>query len=350
MSGLPMRWDRGPGTVWQVGRCGLRRQPRALLAGALALGLALATAALALQRGSIALPPSAVLAALLGQGDAGAAQVVLQIRLPRVLVALFAGAALGMSGALLQSVARNPLGSPDVVGFTTGAATGAIAQIVLFDRGGIAVALAALAAGLAAALLVSWLAWRGGGGGQRLVLVGIGVGAVLGALNDLMLVKGRLDTAIQANQWLAGSLAARNWGHAAPLLLGVCGLAPPALALAPRLAVLELGDALAAQLGLPVERTRVLAVCTAVMLAALATAAAGPIGFVALAAPQLAARLARGSGPCVFGAAAMGALLLSFADLLAQALPIRASLPVGRMAALLGGMYLVWLLMRGRGA
>ncbi|MBN8934526.1 MAG: iron chelate uptake ABC transporter family permease subunit, partial [Rhizobium pusense] len=141
--------------------------------------------------------------------------------LPRVLVAVFAGASLGVSGAVFQSVSRNPLGSPDVIGFTTGAATGALAQIVIFGGGPLAVALSAVLGGLVTATLVYLLSFKQGvTGGYRLVLTGIGAGATLNALNGLMLVKGSLDNAIAANLWLAGSLDARNWDHALTVVAG----------------------------------------------------------------------------------------------------------------------------------
>ncbi|HBP2672310.1 TPA: iron chelate uptake ABC transporter family permease subunit, partial [Pseudomonas aeruginosa] len=274
---------------------------------------------------------------------------VQRVRLPRVLTACLVGAALGMAGAIFQSISRNPLGSPDVIGFTTGAASGAIVQIILFDAGPLATSLAALAAGLCTALAVVLLARRGAtAGGYRLVLVGIGVGASLSGLNSLLLVTGNLDQAMYAQLWLAGSLNTRTWSHVVPAALGLLASVPLALYHGRRLEVLELGDASAAQLGVAVERVRLQMVMVAVGMTAIATAAAGPIAFIALAGPQLARRLTRSAGVPLLSGALMGAVLLLAADLLGQRLAYVANLPIGLMTGLLGGFYLLWLLLRSR--
>ncbi|MCG8275581.1 iron chelate uptake ABC transporter family permease subunit [Stenotrophomonas sp. NLF4-10] len=347
MNGQPARI--GSWRTLRLGDHSLRLYPRGWVVAASLAALALLLAAAELLAGRSALGVQQVALALLGQEDGVAERIVLDIRLPRALVALFAGAALGVSGAVFQSVSRNVLGSPDIIGFTLGAATGAIAQIVLFGHGGVPVPLAAVGGGLLTAALVYLLSLKdGASGGYRLVLVGVGVGAILDALNGLMLVKGNLDNAVMANLWRAGSLDARTWGHALPLMAGVVLVLPCVLLLGRRLQLLEMGDDLAMQLGIGVERTRLAAVACGVLLAALATAAAGPIAFVALAAPQLAARLCGGGRLPLLAAAAMAACLLLLADLGAQALPWRLNLPIGRMTGIVGGAYLIWLLGRGR--
>ncbi|WP_312417902.1 iron chelate uptake ABC transporter family permease subunit [Comamonas sp.] len=336
------------GQVLHIGRLSLLLHPRALLVPVSLLALVALLGLWTMTMGHIELSAPQVLKILLGQGEDGVGKrVVLGIRLPRLLTAVFVGAALGTSGAIFQSVSRNALGSPDIIGFTTGAATGALLRIVLAGPGSLEVAMSAVAGGLGTALVVYLLSARGASvGGYRLILVGIGVGSVLTALNGLLLVKGDLDNAIAANLWLAGSLAARNWAHAGPVMAGVLLLLPVVLALARPLAVIEMGDEQARQLGVEVERVRLSALFCAVVLAALATGAAGPIAFVALAAPQLAARLAGANGPCIIGAAAMGSCLLVAADLLTQALPTRITLPIGRTTGIIGGLYLLWLLSR----
>lgn len=335
---------------WTLGPLSISVHRRGCIVAIALCLLAFVLLAAALMVGRLPLRQAQILAVLLGRGDGGLIDhVVLGIRLPRALTALGAGAALGISGAIFQSVSRNALGSPDVIGFTVGSATGAIAQLVLFDGGALQVALAAVIGGLSTALLVYLLALRGGvSGGYRLVLVGVGVGAILDALNGLMLVRGDLDTALMANLWRAGSLDARSWSHAAPALLGVAVLLPLMQAMARRLELIEMGEDLACQLGVAVERTRRLAIACGVVLAALATAAAGPIAFVALAAPQLATRLCGGGRLPVLASAAMAACLLLAADLVTQALPWRATLPIGRMTGIVGGLYLMWLLTRMR--
>lgn len=337
-------------TVWRVGPAWIVAHPRLLLITSALLLLVITCAAFAMTSGRMNIPLPQVVDILLGRGDGGISErIIWNIRLPRTLAAIFAGAALGMSGAIFQAVSRNALGSPDVIGFTTGAATGALLQIILFSQGPLAVALSAVVGGLLTAAIVYLLSVRSGAvGGYRLVLVGIGVGAILNALNGLMLVKGKLDNAIMGNLWLAGSLDARTWLHVLPVLIGVLVLIPPILIMARTLHMTEMGDDLASQLGIRVERTRLLMIFYAVILAALATGAAGPIAFVALAAPQLALRLTRARHLPVVSAAAMGALLLLLADLLIQHLPIAMTIPIGRMTGIIGGMYLLWLLTRSK--
>lgn len=292
--------------------------------------------------------PSQVISSLLGGGDnATADRIILRVRLPRLVTALFVGASLGMAGSIFQSISRNALGSPDVIGFTTGAATGAIAQIILFNAGPLETALAAVASGIATAILVFLLALKGGRtGGYRLILVGIGVGAVLSGVNTVLLVAGDLDQAASAQLWLSGSLNTRTWAHAIPALAGFVATVPLALYYAKPISLLEMGDDAASQLGVPTERTRLTMVIVAVALTSIATASAGPIAFVALAAPQLARRLTADSNVPLISGAITGATLLVGADLLSQHVPFGVKMPIGLTTGLLGGLYLLWILVR----
>lgn len=343
----------------RVGRARLLVQPRpalvtsVLVIAVVVLGLtAMTVGTLQIPAGEVASALGALVAGWFGvdAGEGGSSQHVVQnLRLPRVLTGIFAGAALGVSGAVFQSVSRNALGSPDVIGFTTGAATGAIVQIVVFQAGAWEIALGAITGGLLTAIVVYLLSVKGGvTGGYRLILIGIGVGAVLAAVNGLLLVMGDLDNAITANIWLAGSLDARTWSQAIPVMIGTVVIVPLVLLLAKRAALMEMGDDIASQLGVKVERTRLGIMLLAVLLAGLATGAAGPIAFVALAAPQLALRLTRGRGLPVISAGAMGAALLVAADVLTQLLPTQAAIPIGRVTGIIGGIYLIWLLTRSK--
>ncbi|SEA03912.1 FecCD family ABC transporter permease [Marinobacterium iners] len=338
------------GRVWRAGPWSILLRPRVLLVNLSLSILVCATALLLLTSGRFELSIGDISQILLQQESGHtASHIVLNIRLPRTLTAVFAGAALGISGAIFQSISRNALGSPDIIGFTTGAASGAIAHLIFLEPSTVGVALATITGGLFTAVLVYLLTLRHGRiGSERLVLIGIGTGTTLAALNGLMLVKGDLDSAVMANLWLAGSLNARNWTHALMPLFGVLLLLPLILLSARRLSLIEMGDDLASQLGVSVERTRMLMTLYGVLLAALATAATGPIAFIALAAPQLAIRLTGAQELPVCGAATMGAALLVLADLLTQSIPISLTLPIGRMAAIIGGLYLLWLLSRRR--
>jgi ABC-type enterobactin transport system permease subunit len=323
---------------------------RPLLVGLLLLVMSIAVATFSMGVGRIPLDAWTIVQIILGSGPGGSAeQVVLNVRMPRVVTGFFVGAALGASGALFQSVSRNALGSPDIIGFTSGAAAGALAQIVIFGGGPAAVSLSAIAGGLMTALLVYLLSVKDGvSGGYRLVLTGIGVGAVLTALNGLMLVKGDLDDAIAANLWLAGSLDTRKWFHAIPVMIGCLILIPVGVLTARALTMIEMGDDMARQMGVNVEKVRILTIGTAVILASVATGSAGPVAFVALAAPQLARRLTGSANVPVLSGALMGGCLLVCADLISQIAPFNIVIPIGRMTGLVGGIYLAWLLTRAR--
>ncbi|MBD8905405.1 FecCD family ABC transporter permease [Methylorubrum zatmanii] len=337
-------------SVLRLGPYSVRWRPRVALLCVALSGICLTLAAALLGSGTLVFTPGEILKVLVG-GDAGpiAGRVILGLRLPRVLTALFVGSSLGMAGSIFQSISRNPLGSPDIIGFTTGAATGAIIQIILFDAGPLAVSVAAVVSGMTTATLVFLLAMRGHTtGGYRLVLVGIGVGTTLTGVNTVLLVFGDLDRAISAQVWLAGSLTARSWSHAVPAAAALVLIVPVALRYGRRLSLLEMGDDAASQLGVPVERTRLVMVMTAVALTATATAAAGPIAFIALAAPQLAKRLGRSPDVPLVAAAAMGAALLLLADLIGQRSPFHISMPIGLTTGLVGGLYLLWLLASSR--
>lgn len=311
-----------------------------LTATAAGLGL------LALSTGT-AVSPAGALRTLLSRGDAASELVVYAFRAPRTLLALLVGAALGTGGAVVQSLSRNPLGSPDVIGVNAGAAAGAVLMLLVVGGASTtAVSLASLACGLGSGLLVYALSFRHGVQGARLVLVGVGVTAMLNALISYLLTRAELDDAQGAKVWLIGSLAGAGWDRVWPVALAVAAALPAALATSRAAALMEMGDAAAGALGVRVERLRLTLLLTAVGLSGVAVSCAGPISFVALAAPQLARRLTRAPGPGVAASAAMGALLLVAADLLAQRLPTPGQLPVGVLTAGVGGLYLAWLLHR----
>ncbi|NHB89119.1 FecCD family ABC transporter permease [Photorhabdus tasmaniensis] len=338
------------GKVWRQGKVSLVFVPRNLMVICAILLLIMVLALFSMTIGKFNITIEQIITIFWGRGSGTISEkIIMDIRLPRVLTAIFVGAALGVSGAVFQSISRNALGSPDVIGFTAGAATGAILQIVLFDNSAVQVAIAAVAGGTLTAVIVYLLSLKSGAiGGYRLILIGIGVGSVLSALNGLLLVKGNLDNAVMANLWLAGSLNARTWIHVFPVLMGVVLLVPLVLLMARKLSIIEMGDDIASQLGIRVERVRLIMIFCAVVLAALATGAAGPIAFVALAAPQLVVRLTRSRNIPVISAALMGACLLLAADLFTQLLPLQAAVPIGLMTGLIGGIYLIWLLTRSR--
>ncbi|GAQ57347.1 ferric enterobactin transport system permease [Streptomyces acidiscabies] len=334
----------------RTGRLSLRLDPRALTVTLVLLLAALTASVVLIGTGDFPIPASDVLKVLFGDGNPGQEFIVNELRLPRVLVGLLVGASLGLGGALFQAVSRNPLGSPDVLGLSQGATAGALVMIVLFSGTTAQVTLGALVGGLVTGALIYLLAWKRGVHGYRLVLVGIGVSAVATAVNGYLITKADIVDAARAVVWMTGTLDGRDWKQVWPLLALVCVLVPLVLANARGLRMMEMGDDVSGALGVRVERVRMLLMVSAVLLTAAATAAAGPVGFVALTAPQLARRLTRSPGPNLVPSLCMGATLLVTADWSSQHLFGDGRLPVGVVTGVLGGVYLLWLLVTERKA
>lgn len=328
------------------GRLSGRIDVRSAAVAACLVAVAAATAVVSLGIGDFAVSVPDVLSALAGQASGPVQMVVVGWRLPRVLMALLLGAALGVSGAIFQSLTRNPLGSPDVIGFNTGAYTGALVVILLLGGTYYEVAAGAVAGGLATALIVYVLAYKKGIQGFRLIIAGIALSAMLASVNTWLILKADLAQAMSAAVWGAGTLNRLTWAQVGPVAAGTLAVMAALVFLGRRLGMLELGDDTARALGVSVERSRLVLVVLGVALTAMATAAAGPIAFISLAAPQLARRLAGGASVALLPSAAMGAVLLTVSDLLAQRLFAPTQLPVGVITVSLGGCYLVWLLAR----
>ncbi|MFF7141770.1 MULTISPECIES: iron chelate uptake ABC transporter family permease subunit [Streptomyces] len=337
-------------TLRAPGGLSVRFDLRAFTVVVLLLATALAASVVLIGTGDFPIPAGDVVRTLLGKGDPGQEFIVTELRLPRVLVGLLVGASLGLGGALFQSISRNPLGSPDVLGLGQGATAGALVTIVLFSGSAAQVALGALAGGLVTGLAIYLLAWKRGVHGYRLVLVGIGVSAVVTAVNGYLLTKADIVDAARAVFWMTGSLNGRDWEQVLPLLVLCAVLVPLVLCNARGLRMMEMGDDISYALGVRAERVRLLLMVSAVLLTAGATAAAGPVGFVALTAPQLARRLTRSPGPNLMASMAMGATLLVVADWASQRLFGADQLPVGVVTGVLGGVYLLWLLVTERKA
>lgn len=271
---------------------------------------------------------------------------VQSVRLPRVVCAVAVGASLAIAGRIFQTISGNPLGSPDVVGLSAGSATGALVAIIILGVSPAATGTGALIGGLVSGALV--LACSGGTRvtGIRVVLVGIGCSAALRALNSLLVVKAPLEAAQRAQLWSAGSLNGVTFVRAFPLIVGLGVLGLSCACAATSIGLLAMGDDVATGLGVRVRVVRVSAIVSAIVLVALATAVAGPVAFVALSAPHIAARLCGGGGVGVVSSAVVGAALVLSADVVAQRIVAPAELPVGVVTGVLGGLYLLWILTR----
>ncbi|TGD89788.1 iron-enterobactin ABC transporter permease [Mycolicibacterium sp. CH28] len=330
--------------VVRVGTVSMRASWRAVIVVTGLLVAAAVIAVLAAGIGKYSVSPGDVLRVLLGANTTFDRVVVLQWRMPRTVMALLVGAALGVSGAIFQALTRNSLGSPDIIGINSGAYTGALVVLAGLGGGYYAVAAGALTGGLVTAAVVYGLSHRNGVAGYRLIVVGIAVSAVVNSVNQWIVIKLDYHTAVTASVWQQGTLNGLSWTQVVPMTACLAVTAAALVAMGPQLPVLQLGDDAAGALGVRPERARLGYLVIGVMAVALACAAAGPISFVALAAPQIARRLTASAGVGLGPSAATGALLLLVSDIAAQQLFRGSELPVGAVTAALGGAYLVYLL------
>jgi iron complex transport system permease protein len=310
------------------------------------LGALVAAAfAASLMYGETTYPPADVLKVILGRTVPGASFTVGELRLPRGVLAAVAGFCFGMGGVTFQTMLRNPLASPDIVGISSGASAAAAFAIVVLGLGETGVSVFAIVAGLGVALIIYTLSFRDGVVGTRLILIGIGIAAMLNSATSYVLSQAAQWDLQQAHRWLTGSLNGSTWDETVPVLLALVVLGPLLLGQARNLATLQLGDDTAAALGVRLERTRLVVIVAAVGLIAFATAATGPIAFVAFLSGPIAARIIGAAGSPLVPAGLVGALLVLVADLVGQyAFDIR--YPVGVVTGVLGAPYLVYLLIR----
>ncbi|MFT4299410.1 MAG: iron chelate uptake ABC transporter family permease subunit [Aeromicrobium sp.] len=290
------------------------------------------------------LPLSRVLGAFTGQESETIHRIVVEGRLPRVAVAVFGGACLALSGAIFQTVTRNPLGSPDIIGFTSGANTGALVAMLVLNLGYAGATFGSLVGGLATGLVIYLLAMRGGVEGTRLIVVGIGVSAMLVAFNSFLLARAKVENASVAAAWGQGIFDQLKFTDIIPVAVVLALLAPALAVLAPGMRMFELGPDSARSKGVDTERLQLLLLLVAVGFVAVVTAVAGPVAFIALIAPQVGMRLARSPGIPLVTSAAVGATLLVISDVIARSLLAPVQLPVGVVTTALGGVYLLGLL------
>lgn len=318
-----------------------RRRVRRLVA--ILAALVVVVVGLALMVGAYFVPAQDVLAALIGLGTPKDEFIILRLRLPRVLLGALAGLALALAGGLFQSLLRNPLASPDIIGISGGASAGAVSALLLFGLGGFAVSIAAFAGALVVAASIYLLSWRSGLTGYRFVLVGIAFAFLVQGLLGYLLTRADVRDAQGALVWLVGSLSGAAWPDI--VLLGSCLLVLVFLVavLAPRLRILQLGDDSATGLGVRVQPARLALLAVAVALTAAATAAVGPVAFVAFVSAPIARRFV--GGLALVPTALIGVLLVLASDFVAQhLLPGDVQVPVGIITGIVGAPYLLWLL------
>ncbi|WNC17525.1 iron ABC transporter permease [Brevibacillus brevis] len=301
--------------------------------------------------GNKGIAPIDVIKALAGRGTAEHAMVIHTLRLPRILLALLVGAALAVSGLLLQGMIRNPLASPDIVGITGGATIAAVAFIT-YLAGTVSIRWLPVAAFLGGALvsfLIYVLAWNKGVTPTRLVLIGIGFSAATGSLSMFMLILSPAQAASRAYIWLTGSIYGASWENVYTLLPWVAAFIPLAFVFARNVNVQELGDDLAKGLGASVQRHRFLLLLFSVALAGSAVAVAGAVGFVGLLAPHIARKLVGRSFAALIPVAALvGSLMLVMADTLGRTAFLPLDVPAGVFTAGVGAPFFIYLLYRNR--
>lgn len=323
----------------------LRRRRRWRTVTAVLAGAVVVAFLLSLMLGQTFYSPAEVWGVVTGHRVPGASFTVGELRLPRATTALLTGLCFGMGGVVFQTLLRNTLASPDVIGITSGASAAAVIGIIVLGLGETAVSLLAMGAALVSALVIYLLAYKDGGSGPRLILIGIGVAAIFDSVISYVISRAAEWDLPAAMRWLTGNLNDAAWPRVLPLAVAMVVLVPVLLASARDLELLRLGDASAQALGLNVERRRIVLIVTAVGLLAFATAAAGPISFVAFLSGPIAVRILGPVGSPILPAGLVGALLVLVADFLAQ-YAFGTRLPVGVITGVLGAPYLVYLLVR----
>ncbi|WP_406144848.1 FecCD family ABC transporter permease [Streptomyces sp. NBC_01012] len=334
-----------PSVLREVTRGRVRNASRRRLIALVLLVLVVAVFAVTLMAGKTFYPPGDVLRVILGEQVPGASFTVGRLRLPRAVLAVVAGFSFGMAGVTFQTMLRNPLASPDVIGISSGASAAAAIAIVTLSLDETQVSVLAIVAALVVALLVYTLAFRDGVVGTRLILIGIGISAMLDSVTSYVLSRAAEWDLQEATRWLTGSLNGVGWDQVVPAVVALAVLTPVLLSQGRNLSALRLGDDTASALGVRVERTRITVIVAAVGLIAFATAAAGPIAFVAFLSGPIAARIVGAGGSLLVPAGLVGALLVLVADFAGQ-FAFDTRYPVGVVTGVLGAPYLVYLIVR----
>lgn len=322
-----------------------QRHHRWLLVTLSMTALAVALCLAMLLMGNTIYPLMDVLRVLAGEEIKGASFAISTIRLPRMLAGLFAGFAFGIAGHTFQTMLRNPLANPNVIGITTGSSAAAVFCIVILHTSGTIVSIASVAAGLATILLIYFLSRGRSFSIGRLILIGIGIQAMLNALISYMLLVGAEQDLPAAFRWLSGSLNGSQMSELPPLILSVAIFAPIIMLLGRHLSLLELGEQSATSLGVSTDKTRVVLIFSSVIIIALATATTGPIAFVSFLAGPIAKRMVGANFSNALPAGLVGINLVLLADLIGQ-FAFVARYPVGIITGILGAPYLIYLLIR----
>ncbi|MGW0533448.1 Fe(3+)-hydroxamate ABC transporter permease FhuB [Streptomyces sp. NPDC003032] len=334
----------------------LRRGPlsflvtrRATLASLLLAALLLVAVVFSAYAGQSDMGVSRTFRAVFGYGDHFDVLLVQKFRLGRIVAGLTAGAALGLAGCLTQTLARNRLATPELLGVNDGATAAVLISVTFSASGSFGAWWAGPIGALVAVVVVTLVSGGLGQRGYRVLVVGLAMSALASAATQVVLSRRSLNSASSLYVWTSGSLNGRGYSVAVPVLIGLAVLVPLALAVARHLGVLRFDDDTAASLGSNAGRTRLICLLLAVALAGLAVGICGPVGFVALASPVIASRLAGPLRVPLVGSMLTGAALVVVADTLGRIAFDGSELPVGIVTTVLGGPFLLWVLL-GRSA
>lgn len=318
---------------------------RTTLANSSLLVLLLLAVITSLSMGTVQVSPPDVLQALMGNADPMTAFVVNELRLSRVVAGLLSGAALAMAGCLMQTLARNRLATPGIIGIDNAATAFAVASVV-----GVGLSLApsamALAGAACATAIAFGLAGANGTRGYRFIVAGIGIGAIAGAVTQVMLSRVAIDAANAAYPWTVGSLNARSGNSVLVLVIGLAAGYAILMLISRALNTLQFSDAVAIALGTRLKATRILGLALSVLLTGLAVSVCGPVGLIALLAPELARTICRPGKVPLTASALAGATFMVAADLLGRTLFSPLEIPVGIITAIVGSPYLLWILLK----
>jgi len=318
------------------------RTPRVILSLSV-VAVALALISIAVGAYTLSLPD--LMATLFGGGTPSDRFIVLKLRLPRVLLAVLVSIGFGLAGALFQSLLRNALASPDIIGISGGASVAAVLSLLVFGATGLVVPLSALLGALVVAFTIYLLSWRSGMNGMRFVLIGVGIAFMAQAVLGYLITRGDVRDAQQALVWMVGGLGGSSWDDILIMAVSLAVLLPAVVVLAAKLRMLQLGDDLAAGLGVSVQRSRLALIVVAVALVAIATALVGPLAFVAFVSAPIARRLVGGGGLALVPSALVAIVLVLGSDFVAQHLiATGVQVPTGIVTGIVGAPYLLWLI------
>lgn len=320
-----------------------KRKMRMISVTLMLLALTVGLCTIMLLYGKTNYPLSVVLKVLGGEQIQGASFTIGTLRLPRMLCGLLVGLAFGIAGNTFQTMLRNPLASPDIIGITSGCSIAAVFCILVLRMSGSSVSIAAVISGLIVSTLIYLLSKGSGFSGGRLILIGIGIQAMINALISFLLLKSSQYDVPGALRWLSGSLNGMSMKDVPGLFIVVVLFGGIILLLTKHLQILELGDEFATTLGVKINLVRIILILSSVFLIAFATAVTGPIAFVAFLAGPIASKLVGPGAPNVLASGLVGALLVLGADMIGQFV-FSTRFPVGVITGILGAPYMLFLL------